>query len=231
MNHRFLSALAAAAALGASLPAFAQPAPAPQSGTMVIERVEQGFVFSPDVRVTEVNGETSTLIGGYGGWMTDRTWLVGAGGYWLANQDDDLEMAYGGLVAEWLARSDERIGFGIRGLVGGGSATLGSTVGDYFEVGDIDVPHGDPRFRHANQWVRGVHRGASIAADTPLLVHEYFFVAEPQANFILHFTRWARMNVGLGYRFTAGAGPLDDELSGASASIAIQFGGASRKKP
>lgn len=231
MNRNLISALATAVTLGVPLPALAQAARAPQPGTMIVERIEQGFAFAPDVRITEVNGQTATLIGGYGGWMTDRTWLVGAGGYWLANRADDLEMAYGGLVAEWLARSDERIGFGIRGLVGGGGATIGTTFGDYFGVRDIDVPRGDPRFRHANQWVRGGRGVASIDADTVLLVREYFFVAEPQANVIIHFTRWARLNLGAGYRFTAGAGPLDDELSGASASIAIQFGGASRKRP
>jgi hypothetical protein len=231
MRHRFIPALAAAVTLGTSLPAFAQPTPAAQPGTMIIERIEQGFVFAPDVRITEVNDHTSTLVGGYAGWMTDRTWLVGGGGYWLVNGSDDLEMAYGGLVAEWLARSDERIGFGIRGLVGGGGATIGTTAGEYFGVRDLDVPRGDPRFRHANQWMRGGHGGAAIDAETALLVHEYFFVAEPQANVILHFSRWARLNVGVGYRLTAGAGPLDDELSGASGSIAIQFGGASRKKP
>ncbi len=82
-------------------------------GQLTIERVEQGFVFAPDARVTEVNGETATLAGGYVGWMTDRTWLVGAGGYWLANQDDDLKMTYGGMVVEYLARSQQRIGFGV----------------------------------------------------------------------------------------------------------------------
>ena len=66
------------------------------AGQLTIERVEHGFVFAPDARVTEVNGETAALVGGYAGWMTDRTWMVGAGGYWLANQDDDLKMAYGG---------------------------------------------------------------------------------------------------------------------------------------
>ena len=95
--------------------------PPAQRGQLTIERVEQGFVFAPDARVTEVNGETAALIGGYAGWMTDRTWMVGAGGYWLANQDDDLKMAYVGMVVEYLARSQERIGFGVRSLVGGGA--------------------------------------------------------------------------------------------------------------
>lgn len=227
MTQRTQLAMAAAIVLACSMPAVAQTPP----GTIVVERVETGFVLAPDIRLTEVDDETATLAGGYVGWMTDRTWLVGAGGYWLASQDDDLTMAYGGLVVEWLARSSERIGFGVRGLVGGGRATLGSTIGDYFGVDDLDLPRDDGRYRRANQWMRGGRESTMIDAETPLLVREYFFVAEPQASVIVHFTRWARLDVGVGYRLAAGAGSLDDELSGPSASIAIQFGGTSRTKP
>ena len=204
-------------------------------GQLTIERVEQGFVFAPDARVTEVNGETATLAGGYVGWMTDRTWLVGAGGYWLANQDDDLKMTYGGMVVEYLARSQQRIGFGVGGLVGGGRATLGSTVGEYFGVdGEIGRFGGDPRHDQAARMVRGGpsrHPGGAlpISADTEILVREYFFVVEPQASVIWHFTRWARLDLGVGYRLTAGAGSLDEDMRGPSASIAVQFGGGSRK--
>jgi hypothetical protein len=224
-------ALASAAAVALSLPLVANAqttATAPPAGTLTIERVDQGLVVATDVRVTDVNGDTATLAGGYFGWMTDRTWLVGAGGYWLANQDD-LKMAYGGMVVEWLGRSSERIGFGLKGLVGGGRATLGSTVGESFGA-DIQPLHAVNWNRHRGP-IGGGRSGGIIDADTEILVREYFFVAEPQAGVVLHFASWARLELGVGYRFAAGAGRLDDELSGASASIAIQFGGTSRQKP
>jgi hypothetical protein len=229
-SFRVLGTLILSTSVGAT--ALAQtPAPPLQPGQLTIERVEQGFVFAPDARVTEVNGRTAALAGGYAGWMTDRTWLVGAGGCWLANQDDDLKMAYGGIVLEYLARSQQRIGFGVRSLVGGGRATLGSTVGEYFRVnGDIGLPARDPR-HVASRMLRGGHRGAPfpITADTEILVREYFFVVEPQASVIWHFTRWARLDLGVGYRLTAGAGPLDEDLRGPSASVAVQFGGGARR--
>ena len=224
---RILAAVAAWSA--ASAAAFAQAqGPVAPPGQLSIERVEQGFVVAPDARITEVDGRTAALAGGYVGWMTDRTWLVGAGGYWLANNDDDLRMAYGGLIAEWLARSDERIGFGVRSLVGGGRATLGSTVGEYF--GDGGLPARESHMVHASRLVRGGPGGRPpVARDTAILVQEYFFVLEPQASVIWHFTRWARLDVGVGYRLTAGAGALDEDLRGSSASVAIQFGGARRR--
>lgn len=233
-----LSISVSATALAQTADPLAQsdpPAPLAQTGQLTIERVEQGFVVAPEARITEVNGETAALAGGYVGWMTDRTWLVGAGGYWLANQDDDLAMAYGGMVFEYLARSQQRIGFGVRGLVGGGRATLGCTVGEYFGVeSDIGLPARDPRHNGASRLVRGGRGGRGgggfpIAADTEILVREYFFVVEPQASVIVHVTGWARLDLGVGYRLTAGAGALDEDLRGPSASVAVQFGGGSRK--
>ena len=228
-----LSTCLSATALAQDNPAA--PGPLTQAGQLTIERVEHGFVFAPDARVTEVDGQTAALAGGYAGWMTDRKWLVGAGGYWLANQDDDLKLAYGGMVVEYLARSQERIGFGVRGLVGGGRATLGSTVGEYFGVdGDSGLPARDPRHGHALRLVRGGHGGRGsgpfpVEPDTAILVRESFFVVEPQASVIWHVTRWARLDLGVGYRLTAGAGALDEDLRGPSASIAVQFGSGSRK--
>ena len=235
LSRRLLGALAVWTACGGSASAQLAPTPVPPAtGQLTIERVEQGFVVAPDARITGVDGRTAALAGGYAGWMTDRTWLVGAGGYWLASNDDDLQMAYGGLVAEWLARSDQRIGFGVRGLVGGGRATLGSTIREYFgDGGGVGLP---VRASRLIQAARLGHRGRAgwdgrmpIDADTPLLVREYFFVVEPQASVVWHFARWARLDVGVGYRLTAGAGALDEDLRGASGSVAIQFGGASRK--
>src|SRR5205809_6251266 len=53
------------------------------AGPMVIERVHSGVLLAPDFKVTEVDGRTSELVGGYGGWLTDRTLFIGGGGYWL----------------------------------------------------------------------------------------------------------------------------------------------------
>jgi hypothetical protein len=203
----------------------------PPASTMTIERVEHGVVYVPDTRITEVDGHTSTLVGGYIGLMTDRTWVMGGGGYWLANQDDDLEMWYGGLVVDYLARREQRIGFGIRGLIGGGHATLGTTAGEYLGVTQpvgrpTPHPFSGARMRHPGQGGPFV----PLTPDTPLIASEYFFVIEPTASVIWHLTDWARLDIGAGYRLTAGAGPLDEDLRGPSASIAVQFGGG-RTKP
>ena len=128
--------IAASARAQAPTPTSSDP-PAGQ-GPLIVERIPSGWVVSPDVTITEVNKQAATLVGAYGGWLSDRTWLLGAGGYWLANNTHDFSMAYGGIVTQYLVRSDRRIGFGVKGLVGGGDATISASYRD--GVLQIEVP-------------------------------------------------------------------------------------------
>ena len=79
--------IAASARAQAPTPTSSDP-PAGQ-GPLIVERIPSGWVVSPDVTITEVNKQAATLVGAYGGWLSDRTWLVGAGGYWLANNSHE----------------------------------------------------------------------------------------------------------------------------------------------
>ena len=180
--------------------AFAQQ-PAPTStGPLVVEKFESDWLFSPDVRATDLGGETGALAGGYLGRITDRSWVIGAGGYFLTNREDDFKMAYAGPVFEWLIRSDRKIGFGVRTLVGAGTATLPRPASDFI----------DPRRL----------RGARSIA-----VHDDFFVAEPQVNVMWNVSSGQRLVFGVGYRAVGNAPLLGDQLNGVSGSISYQIGG------
>ena len=195
--------------------AFAQSAPAPSSGTLVVEQIQSGWLFAPDVRATDLNGETGALAGGYLGHITDRTWMIGAGGYFLTNRDDDFKMAYGGPVFEWQIRADRKIGFGVRTLVGAGTATLPRSVGDFI----------DPRLlaaadrRGSRSSVRQHDPAAAVA------VHDDFFVAEPQINVMWNLAAGQRLVFGLGYRAVGNAPLLGDDFKGLSGSLSFQIGG------
>ena len=104
----------------------AQSPPSAQ-GPMIIERVHNGFAAAPDFKVSRFDGSDARLAGGYAGWVLDDTLLLGGGGYTLTNTSRAHKMAYGGAVVGWLARGDAPIGFGLRGLFGGGQATLAAT--------------------------------------------------------------------------------------------------------
>jgi hypothetical protein len=149
---------------------------------------------------------------------------VGGGGYLLANGDDDFEMAYLGPVVEWRVRGDQRIGFGLRALVGGGEAMMSRPYGEVFgtPIGPSPVFRG---FRDAGGFHgRPGHPITGVTADTLVLVSEYFFILEPQANVLWRVTRWMRVNAGVGYRAIAGTEVLGDELRGVSGNLSLEFG-------
>ena len=170
-------------------------------GPMIFEPIRSGWLVAPDAKITEVDGRTSELVGGYVGRITDDTFFVGGGGYWMANQSRDREMAYGGLVVQWLARTSAPLGFSIKALVGGGGATLSGTT----------LIRGDDR-RGRFTTVRGRRNQA-------------FFVAEPEADVLIRLTRHMRLTVGAGYRFTAAERDGDSRLRGAVGTLGLQIGG------
>jgi len=215
--------IAASARAQAPTPTSSDP-PAGQ-GPLIVERIPSGWVVSPDVTITEVNKQAATLVGAYGGWLSDRTWLLGAGGYWLANNTHDFSMAYGGIVTQYLVRSDRRIGFGVKGLVGGGDATISASYRDVYGT-PIDT-RPDIVFGHGHRPGHGGPRPPStpITPDTKLAFNEAFFIAEPQAQLLWNLSPRVRVTFGAGYRFTAGAEDVNDRISGPIGSISVEFGG------
>jgi len=183
-----------------------------EPGPMIVERIHSGFLVAPDVKVTEVDKKTSELVGGYAGWVTDDTIFIGGGGYWLANQSRDREMAYGGLLVQWLMHANHRFGLSATGLLGAGRATLATPVSDLIARGDLRGRIDRPAEAHgAHEHHRPFPRG--------------FLVAEPEADALVRLTRHLRLTVGAGYRFTSGRD--DSRLRGPVGSLGLQIGGGS----
>ena len=182
-------------------PTAPPPAP-PPPGAVMRSSSEDGFVFAPDFRFSEIGHETSTLVGGYGGWVFAGKLLLGAGGYWQANDTNSgLHLAYGGPVVEWRMFTDQKVGFNLHGLVGGGQ--LYAYYGDYGYG-----PYGGRRPRNG--------------PPPPFYYSGYgdiFFVAEPEAQIVVRFSPSIRLQGGVGYRATSA-----NDLSGASGSVSVQFG-------
>ena len=191
-------------------------------GPMTLERIHSGLVVAPDFKITEVDHTTSGLAGAYAGWLTDETILIGGGGYWLANQASDRKMAYGGLVLQWLAIKDRRIGFSAKGLVGGGRATLGDTITQLARVPEItNAPLRGFDPRTADRLTRGT------LTNTRVRFRRDFFLVEPEADIVVRLARNVRLTGGVGYRLTSSEGRDDDRLRGTTGTLAIQIGGGS----
>ena len=105
---------------------------AQQERTLVSGPIESGGFGGPVLKFTELVEEFGLLVGGRGGWIINHTFVLGAGGYGLANQDNfefsvdgrvrQLHMGYGGLELEYVNRSHELIHFSVQALVGAGGA-------------------------------------------------------------------------------------------------------------
>jgi hypothetical protein len=196
-----------------SAPALAQgiaSQPANQ-GPMTVERIQNGWAIAPSVKLTQFDSGTHTLAGAYGGWVMDNRLLVGAAGYWLTDPSRTRNLSYGGGLVEWRQRVGRPLGFSVKGLIGGGSATVATTV----SVRGLDRDL-DPRF-------------APVVTTRQFAFREDFFVAEPEADLLVNISSHVRLHVGGGYRAVTGAHGIDEDIRGATGSVALEIGPSSRR--
>lgn len=203
------------------LTATAQNAPGQRTqGPMIVERVQSGFLVAPEVKVTEFDHQTSELVGAYGGWLSDQLFFIGGGGYWLANRSSDREFGYGGLVVGILPRTEGTIGFGVRTLLGAGRATTVRSVTT------IDYP--DPRILASMPGDGRPGDTRLILPPTPVTRNVRYrsdvFVAEPEANIVVNFSKRFHLTGGVGYRFTGRDRGVRDDFSGVTGTIGLQIG-------
>ena len=192
-------------------------ATAPVQGPMSVERVHNGFTVAPDVRISRLDGSTAWVAGAYAGWVIDEHLLLGGGIYGLTNPHNVRDLVYGGGVVGWLVRSDSPVSFGARTLLGVGQAKLDESV---TLIGRVPFAG-----------VRVAPQPLPVTVNATF--HEHVFVAEPQADAYIRLTRWAALDVGVGYRAIGGGDRIDNinvdhQLNGVSGSISVQIGGRSR---
>ena len=190
---------------------------APKEPTHItMQRIENGFVIAPDNQFTEVDGHYGNLLGVYGGYMLDHTYLIGLGGYWLTNGEHQRDLSYGGFVFEWIHNGDHRFSFSTRALIGGGSATLSNGI--------VAVPYPPyPTPYHDHRPPPPLHNPIYVTSYR----HDGFFAAQPQVNLNYKINGWLHLSAGGGYRVVAGTHNMDSRLDGFTGSLSLQIGGGS----
>jgi hypothetical protein len=190
-------------------------AAAQTAGPMTVERIHSGFLAAPEVKVTEIDHKTSELVGGFAGWNHDDTFLVGVGGYWLANGNhNDREMGYGGLVVQWLANGHGAAGFGAKALFGGGDATMTESIA--VQIAQPPLPGAG-----------GLVIRPPITRTELVRVREGFGIAEPELIGFVRLNSHLKLTGAAGYRF-AGAdrrGFDNFRLNGATGAVGLQISG------
>lgn len=231
LRHRFPLAALAAACLIAVSPRAAVGGEGPQGpaqpgsakSPVVVEQVENGPAFGVEFKFADINHQNAYLFGGYAGVIFDNTLFVGAAGYWQPDsyyhdyygQHDYYGYGgyhqvdgYGGVLLEWYALRSPVVSVSLRGLVGGGVATVG---GNGYAVYPQDGHHGSSYPPPYGYYGYAYDQG--------------YFVFEPQVNVTLRVTHGVAIVGGGGYRVVAWANGFEDQLQGLTGTFAVRFGG------
>jgi hypothetical protein len=168
-----------------------------QEETLIDGPIENGGFGGPVLKIGSFNGETGLLVGGRGGWIINHSFIVGGGGYGLANNvnakalgpygERYLNFGYGGLELEYVAHPLRLVNFSVQTLIGAGALSWR----------DEDV------------------RVAMRDSDS-----DTFFIIEPTLHVTLNVTKHFRISGGMGYRFISGL----TSMSGPSGVLTFRFG-------
>jgi hypothetical protein len=148
-----------------------------------------GGFGGPVIKVGSIDGQTGVFFGGRGGWVINRTFVLGGGGYgytdnmWQMHEggpslDTGITFGYGGLELEYLINANDILHAVIQTHIGGG----GFAVMEY---------------QRDNQ-------GYEYDWDGRTLYSVATFVFEPSINAEVNILSWLRLGVGTGYRFVTG---------------------------
>ncbi len=164
-----------------------------------LKDIDHGGYGGPSVRFTSIGGDFAVMSGGEGGWIINHRYVLGGGGFGLANPETvaeggatgdlvegRLETGYGGGMVGLIIKSDALVHAAVDVLIGGGGMTTS---------------------KHASD--------------------DVFFVMESAAHAMVNITSFCRFGAGVSYRYIKGAnyGGLDSgDLSGPSWGLIAKFG-------
>ena len=172
-----------------------------QDETLLGDDLESGGYGALVVKYGRIMGTDGVFVGGQGGWIINHTFILGGGGYGLANRitmDNSecpyLGFGYGGLLLEYIISSRKMVHFSVQTLIGAGGV-------DYY--------------------------GERCWHDDAIYRSDAFFALEPGGYLMLNLHKYVRTGIGASYRYINGVqyrDLSDSDLSGATAQIIVKFG-------
>lgn len=163
-----------------------------------------------DMKLSDFNEDKALFLGGHGGVILNKHFIIGIGGYGITtnntfdgitpNKELDLYSGYGGIVLGYVIAPREVIHISFPLLVGAG----GVEVVDKSLASDID------------------DRGVTVERSA-------FFVVEPTAQVEVNITKFFRFAVVGGYRLVQGSSLdinriKDEDLTSWTAGVSFKFG-------
>ncbi len=169
---------------------------------------------SADLKIGDIAGNRSLIVGGSGGVIVNRTYFLGLAGYGLITDNEvdgliptastpvekklDIYGGYGGMVFGFTLWTREPVHLHFPFLVGAGA----------FEVVDNNF------FNNNFDTDFSIERSA-------------FFIGEPGAQIEFNITENFRLGAGVSYRLVKGLEMVnleDEDLTGLSTNISVRFG-------
>lgn len=168
------------------------------------QNFESGAFGAPVFKYTRMAGNPALITGVKGGWIINKSFVLGAGYYVLTsnvstdytdaeyNQNLLLDFNYGGLEFEYLLLYDSKYNLTVNMLLAGG--------GINFYLNDVNK-----KFSYSN-----------------------LLVWEPQVNFEVELYDWLHADAGVSYRFISSYNELynisGDDLQGLSVILSLKLG-------
>ncbi|HLP29374.1 MAG TPA: hypothetical protein VK147_12095 [Candidatus Didemnitutus sp.] len=160
------------------------------------------------VKVGAIDGQTSVLFGGRGGWVINRTFVIGGGGYGYTDMmhhnqnsiaDTGVSFGYGGLELEYLISSSNVVHATVMTLIGAGGLAVMRRY-----------PYGPDN-------------------DYNTIYSTSCFVFEPAVNVEVNILTWLRLGIGGGYRFVTGIDAVVGAKTYDNSTVSGLFGAATLK--
>lgn len=183
-------------------------APLHAQETLIVGDIAFGGYGGPMVKLTSMNHQLGVLVGGGGGVIINHRFAVGGAGFGLVNNVTEesapaarpyIDLGYGGVLLQYIHRSDDLIHMTASLLIGGGGASFRE---DITSAGGEGQPEGHPSI-------------------------DGFFVAEPGVDAEVNITPYFRVAAGGSYRFVSGVempGLGNSDISGPGARLQLKFG-------
>jgi hypothetical protein len=182
--------------------------------TLFPEEFKSGYFGGPVIRATRMHDEFALTAGARGGWIVNRSVVLGASAHYLVNSVSvatevpdtvavvdttlDITVIYGGPEFEYINGSHRLLHYTVTMLVGAG----------LIEYKDYECSVCD--------------EDADTDLDTDI-----FFVVEPSVNLMLNVAPMLRIGLGVSYRYTHDVElrNLDNaDLSGVSGLLTVKIG-------
>lgn len=175
--------------------------------TLISGNIATGAFGGPVLMYSRVLDRDALFVGGKGGLIANRSFVLGAAGFGMVSrvlapegapeggENLKLDFGYGGLWLEYILLPDKLVHASIGALIGGGGLSY-----------------------------RRIRRGP---LESRIVEDDIVFVAEPSASLELNILPSLKAALGVGYRYVGSvdvSGLRREDLRGLTGSLTLKFG-------